>query len=196
MNKQSETKNSEMKILLHTCCAPCIIYPLEVLQGEEFMVVSYFYNPNIQPYQEYEQRRNCLEGYCEDNKIEIIEGNYDIDRFFQDVVFREKVRCRVCYRLRLSLAAKVAKKGHFEAFTTTLLGSPYQNHELVRELGKELENKYGVPFMYRDFREGWKRGVSKSKELGLYSQQYCGCIYSERERFGKGSRSRGKKRNK
>ncbi len=172
-----------MKVLLHTCCAPCLIYPWEELKKEGHEVTSFFYNPNIQPYTEYEKRRGCLESFCEKNAIKLIEGSYDIDRWFQDVVFREGVRCSICYKMRLTEAAKVARKGKFDCFSTTLLVSPHQKHNLVRELGEAIGERYNTPFLYRDFRPGYKRSVTESRTLGMYRQQYCGCVYSERERF-------------
>ena len=170
------------KVLLHTCCGPCFLYPHNNLKDNGFNVTSFFYNPNIQPYQEYEKRRNCLKDHAEENEITLIEGNYDIDRFFQDVVFREKVRCSVCYKLRLKQTVKVAKQSKFDYFTTTLLVSPYQKHDTVREIGETLAEKHNIPFLYINFQEGWKETVEKSKKLGFYRQRYCGCVYSERER--------------
>jgi len=172
-----------MKILIHACCAPCLTYPLQELEDAETLI--FFYNPNIQPYVEYELRRDCLEKYCQGQGVGFVEGSYDIDRFFQDVVFREHVRCHICYRLRLSEAAKYAKHGGFDAFTTTLLVSPYQKHDVIRDLGNSIGEKCGVPFFYRDFRLGWRDTISISREHGLYRQKYCGCLYSERERFHK-----------
>jgi len=103
--------------------------------------------------------------------------------FLRQVVFRESQRCHYCYHLRLHAAARLAKKSRMSAFTTTLLYSKHQKHDLVREIGEEASRRYGVAFLYRDFREGWQEGIEKSKELGLYRQLYCGCIYSEQERF-------------
>jgi predicted adenine nucleotide alpha hydrolase (AANH) superfamily ATPase len=156
---------------------------LQELKNSEVLI--FFYNPNIQPYTEYELRRDCLEKYCQSQGVKFVEGSYDIDRFFQDVVFREHVRCSICYKLRLTEAVKYAKRGDFDFFTTTLLVSPYQKHNVIRDLGQSIGEKYGVPFLYRDFREGWKETISISLELGLYRQRYCGCVYSERERFHK-----------
>ncbi len=174
-----------MKVLLHTCCAPCLLSPWERLKKENYEVICLFYNPNIQPFQEYEKRLNCLKKFCEENEIKLIEGAYDIDRFFQDVVYRERVRCPICYRLRLTETAKVARRGGFDYFSTTLLVSPFQKHDLIREIGQDISERYDVPFLYLDFRKGWKKAVVKSRKLELYRQQYCGCIYSEKERYYK-----------
>jgi len=180
-----------MKILVHTCCAPCLTFPLQELKNSEVLI--FFYNPNIQPFTEYELRRDCLEKYCQSQSVKFVEGAYDIDRFFQDVVFREDVRCSICYKLRLAEAAKYAKRGDFDFFTTTLLVSPYQKHDVIRDLGQSTGEKYSVPFLYRDFRKGWKETISISLEIGLYRQRYCGCVYSERERFHKDYRKSGRK---
>ncbi len=172
-----------MKVLLHTCCAPCLIYPWEELKREGYEVTSFFYNPNIQPFTEYEKRRDSLESFCEKNAIKLIEGAYDIDRWFQEVAFRESVRCSICYRIRLTETAKVAKKGKFDYFSTTPLVSSHQKHDLIREIGESIGERYEIPFLYRDFRSGYRSSVGQSKILGMYRQQYCGCLYSERERY-------------
>ncbi len=99
------------------------------------------------------------------------------------IVFREQERCRFCYYLRLKATARVAKGGKFDAFTSTLLYSKFQNHEMIRELGQQVVQEVGVPFYYVDFRKGWAAGMAQSKKMGLYKQQYCGCIFSERDRF-------------
>jgi hypothetical protein len=109
--------------------------------------------------------------------------DYDLEEFLRLMVFRETERCRFCYQMRLTAAAKEALAGGFDAFTSTLLYSKYQNHELIRELGEALAMAMGVPFHYQDFREGWHEGVAASRELNLYRQPYCGCIYSERDRY-------------
>jgi predicted adenine nucleotide alpha hydrolase (AANH) superfamily ATPase len=113
----------------------------------------------------------------------IYEDRYELEDFLRSVVFREGDRCRICYHRRLKAAAAVAKKGKFDAFTTTLLGSKHQEHELIKEIGFALGKEKGVPFHYTDFREGWAKGGELSRALGLYRQNYCGCIYSEKERF-------------
>ncbi|UCG14157.1 MAG: epoxyqueuosine reductase QueH [Deltaproteobacteria bacterium] len=173
-----------MKVLLHICCAPCSIYPLEVLEGEGCRVFGFFFNPNIHPYQEYRLRLETLQRFAEHVALEVIyRDEYDVVSFLREVVFRETQRCYYCYHLRLDAAARLAKKSHMDAFTTTLLYSKRQKHELIRELGDEMSHRHGIPFVYRDLRQGWQVGVQQSKELNLYRQQYCGCIFSEQERF-------------
>ena len=182
-----------MKILLHICCAPCAIYPVQFLAGEKHYVHGFFYNPNIQPYQEFSRRLTALEEYAGLQKLPVIwDRAYDLEKFLRLVVFREQERCRFCYHLRLTAAARTAKAGRFEAFTSTLLYSKYQKHALIKEIGEQVGREAGLPFYYEDFRQGWSTGQEQSKALGLYRQQYCGCIYSERERYqGSGVRGQG-----
>lgn len=172
-------------MLVHTCCAPCLTFPFLELSSKASEIFIYFYNPNIQPYAEYKLRRDCLEQYCQRQGIELIEGSYDFERFFQYITLSESLRCSVCYELRLSEAAKYARNANFDRFTTTLLVSPYQEHQIIRNVGEAIGKKYGIEFYYRDFRNGWKQTISISRELSLYRQKYCGCLYSERERFYK-----------
>jgi len=172
------------RILLHACCAPCTIYPLSVLRDEAARVHAYFYNPHIQPWQEFDRRLKTLESYAVDEKLPlIVRKDYDPVTFFRQIAFRETNRCLYCYALRLNAAAGLARKSGFDAFTTTLLYSRQQKHELVVSLAEEASRKHGVPFYYKDFRVGWKEGQERARSLGIYRQQYCGCIYSEMERF-------------
>ncbi|ADG82047.1 hypothetical protein Tfer_0140 [Thermincola ferriacetica] len=173
-----------MNILLHICCGPCSIYPVKKLREEQHRVRGYFYNPNIHPYTEWKKRLDTLKEYAE--KIDlplIVDENYELEDFLQQVVYREKNRCRICYYMRLLRAAKIAKKGKFDAFTTTLLVSPFQKHEMIKEIGEEVAEKTGIPFYYQDFRPGFKEATAASKEMQMYRQQYCGCIFSEKERY-------------
>lgn len=173
-----------MKVLLHICCAPCSIYPLEVLEAEGFRVFGFFFNPNIHPYQEYRRRLEAVEQLAGHLALEVIyRDEYDVVSFLREVVFRETHRCHYCYHLRLDAAAKLAKKSRMQGFTSTLLYSKRQDHELVRQIGDEVGKNHGIPFIYRDLRDGWNKGIEKSKELNLYRQGYCGCIYSEQERY-------------
>lgn len=174
-----------MKILLHICCAPCTIYPLRILRVEGNEVSGLFYNPNIHPYLEYRRRLDALTSYAGLEGLTVIqEEAYPLEEFLRQVAFREEERCRHCYQLRLSCAARIAKRDRFDAFSTTLLYSRYQKHELIREIAAGVAETHGIPFFYRDFREGWSEGVRVSKEMGMYRQPYCGCIFSEKERYG------------
>jgi len=173
-----------MKILLHMCCAPCALYPLQRLRKEGHEVFGFFYNPNIHPYQEYLRRLEAVKEIEEKLKIRMIyQDRYELEDFLRKIVFREHERCRLCYHIRLDAAAQIAQKGKFNAFTSTLLGSKHQKHELIKEIGMAVGKERGVDFFYTDFREGWAEGRELSKSLELYRQQYCGCIFSEKERF-------------
>jgi predicted adenine nucleotide alpha hydrolase (AANH) superfamily ATPase len=150
-------------------------------------VSGFFFNPNIHPYQEYQRRMETVRQFAAQAALEVIyRDEYDVGRFLRQIVFRESERCRLCYHLRLEAAAQLAGRSRMDAFTTTLLYSKRQNHELIRQLGEEVGRQMGIPFLYRDFRRGWREGIEQSKALGLYRQNYCGCIYSEQERFHKG----------
>lgn len=170
------------RILVHTCCGPCLIYPYEKLRDEGFEVFSFFYNPNIHPYGEYLKRLTTWKEFVSKSQIPYENSSYEPEVYFQAVNFHREDRCLHCYRLRLEKAARKAKKMKFDYFTTTLLVSPYQKHEEARRIGKSLGELYGVPFFYEDFREGYYQGVEKSRNLSMYRQWYCGCIYSEIER--------------
>lgn len=173
-----------MKVLLHCCCGPCTIYPLETLKSEGMEVMGFFYRHNIHPFTECMRRQETLEAYAKARDLKvIIQQGYELERFLRAVAFRESDRCSFCYHDRLRATAKIAKKGKFDGFTTTLLYSKFQNHGLICEIAESVAKREGISFIYRDFREGWKQGIEKSKELGMYRQQYCGCIYSERDRF-------------
>lgn len=178
-----------MKLLLHICCGPCATYPIPWLKEQGYQVHGYFYNPNIHPYTEYQKRLEALKEYARQEDVKIIyDQDYDPREYFQNIAYREAQRCFLCYQLRLSRAAQVARKGKFQGFTTTLLVSPFQKHQLIREVGEAVGERYGVPFVYFDFREGFKQTVTRSKAMGLYRQQYCGCLYSELERYAPKSR--------
>jgi predicted adenine nucleotide alpha hydrolase (AANH) superfamily ATPase len=173
-----------LKALIHICCANCLIYPLKVLQQEGWDVKGFFYNPNIHPYQEYKRRLEAVQHYEQEAALQVIyRDEYNLEEFLRGVAFREAERCRFCYHLRLHATAQVARRGKFDAFTSTLLHSKHQDHELIRIIGEQIGKEQGIPFLYRDFREGWKQGIEESKALGLYRQGYCGCIYSEKERY-------------
>ena len=173
-----------MRILLHICCAPCAIYPLKHLDDEGLQVMGFFYRHNIHPYQECRRREETLQAYAAEIDLEVIyQKGYKLEEFIQNVAFRESDRCTYCYHARLKSTALVAKRGKFDAFSTTLLYSKFQKHDSIKALGASIGKNVGVPFYYRDFRIGWKDGLEESKQRGLYRQSYCGCIYSEKESF-------------
>ena len=174
-----------MKLLLHTCCAPCSVYCIKSLRGEGIEPVVYWFNPNIHPYIEYKTRRDTLKEYTKSIGINaIFDENYGLREFCKNVVDDLENRCvKYCYRVRLEQTAKYAKENGYDTFSTTLLISPYQNHEALKKIGEEMAEKYGLTFLYRDFRPGFKEGQTEARELGLYMQKYCGCIFSEESRY-------------
>lgn len=176
-----------MKLLMHTCCAPCSVYCIETLRNEGIEPTLYWYNPNIHPYQEYKARRNTLKEYSKSIGVKAIyEDEYGLDEFCKNVISDLKNRCsNYCYKVRLEQTAKFAKENGFDAITTTLFVSPYQNHEVLKEVCEQVCKKYGLEFVYRDFRIGFREGQTKARELGLYMQKYCGCIFSEEDRYSK-----------
>lgn len=170
-----------MKLLMHTCCAPCSVYCIDSLRKENIEPTVYWYNPNIHPYMEYKARRDTLKEYTKSINVEaIFEEEYGLDEFCKNVIGDLKNRCQnYCYKVRLERTAKFAKEHGFDTISTTLLVSPYQKHEILKEQGEEIAKKYGLNFLYRDFRVGFREGQNKARELGLYMQKYCGCVFSE-----------------
>lgn len=175
----------EIKLLLHTCCAPCSTYVIKKLRGDGYNnITSFWYNINIHPYMEYKQRLETLKEYTEKIDIPlIVEDNYGLKEFCKNVIDNLDERCYFCYLSRLEHVAKYTKEKGYDAFSTTLLVSPYQRHELIKQIAEEVSNKYNIKFIYQDFREGFREGQSIAREEGLYTQKYCGCIFSEEERY-------------
>jgi hypothetical protein len=146
--------------------------------------MGFFYRHNIHPYTECQRRQETLETFAAEEKFRvIIQDDYDMEGFIRNVAFREKERCRYCYHDRLMSAAHIARKGRFDAFTSTLLYSRFQKHEMIQAVGESVARETGVPFLYRDFRSGWRQGIDASKDRKMYRQPYCGCIYSEKDRY-------------
>ena len=172
------------KILLHICCGPCAGYPVQELQRQGYLVLGYYYNPNIHPYTEYLKRKESAEILARNQGFKIIcPEEYDPVYYFNTIAFRESQRCRFCYRIRLEQAAHIAQKGQCQFYTTSLLVSKQQNHLLIKQIGEEVGHKYGVSFLYQDFREGYGISRELSLKYDLYRQGYCGCLYSEYERW-------------
>ena len=173
------------RLLLHICCAPCLIAPYTHLTAEgELEIKGYWFNDNIHPYQEYQRRLDTfLDWSSREGFLYLIEKEYRPEPFLRRIAGREEERCYFCYYHRLQKTALMAKNNDFAAFSTTLLYSIYQKHDLIRKLGEEIALNVGIPFYYRDFREFWREGVTLSKEESMYRQSYCGCIYSEKERY-------------
>ncbi|OOM81971.1 hypothetical protein CLPUN_06680 [Clostridium puniceum] len=180
-------------LLLHSCCAPCSSYVLEYL-SKYFKISILFYNPNIYPLEEYSRRvaeqKGLISALKVRNKINFLEGRYDTESFYNTAKGLEDqkeggARCFKCYELRLKEAAIIAKKQGYDYFTTTLSISPHKNAQKLNEIGHELSKQYDVEYLYSDFKkkEGYKRSIELSNQYGLYRQDYCGCIFSKRERI-------------
>lgn len=190
-----------MKLLLHTCCAPCLSGARIPFEEEGSEITVYWYNPNIHPFKEYEKRLQTLERYLYLDPLPlIIENDYEpIDFIRQQAEAsinegprkiegmmnpdQRSKRCGHCYLSRIEKCVLKAKLEGFDAFSTTMLISKHQDHEAIRSFCNDLSMKHGVKFIYKDLRKNWKDSISKSKELSLYRQPYCGCIFSEFERY-------------
>ena len=175
-----------INLLLHTCCAPCSVHCVDALREEGIEPVSFWYNPNIHPYQEYKSRRDTLRDYAASIGLSLlVREDYGLRDFVRAVAGDLDHRCNHCYRTRLEETARYAADHGFTHFSTTLLISPYQDHEGIRRTAETLAEQYSVAFLYRDFRPGFRSGQAKARGLGLYMQKYCGCVFSEGERYAK-----------
>jgi predicted adenine nucleotide alpha hydrolase (AANH) superfamily ATPase len=176
-----------MKVLLHICCGPCAIYPLRTLRTEGHEVAGYFFNPNIHPYSEFMKRRDTLATFARGASLPVvIDDRYELEPFLKGALDYGRDRCLFCYRTRLEQAFREGGERGVDAVTTTLLYSKYQRHADIVAIASELSEEYDVPFLYQDFRVGWAEGVAESKQLDMYRQKYCGCIFSELERHKHG----------
>lgn len=145
-----------MKILLHLCCGPCATFPVKFLRENNHKVEGYFYNQNIHPYKEFKKRLNTAREYAEKVNLKlIVDNSYRLEEFLSKVLTEPNGRCYYCYESRLMLAAKVAKEYNFEAFSTSLLVSPYQKHEMIKTICEKVAEIEQIPFFYYDYREGW-----------------------------------------
>ena len=173
-----------MRILLHACCAPCLVYPLDDLRSEGHEVTAVFFNPNIHPYTEFLRRLDAFAIYTKDNRVQVLnETPQDgMEEWLREIVFRESQRCKICFNFRMERIAQLAVAKGYDAFSTTLFYSRFQKHDLLKSICEAISEKYQIPILYRDWRTGWNEGVKKYRKLGLYRQKYCGCIYSEKER--------------
>lgn len=187
-----EERGEVPKLLLHSCCAPCSSYVLEYLSNYFYITVLY-YNPNIYPEDEYYHRaveqKRFIKEFPTNYPVTFVEGNFEPERFYETVKGYENIReggerCFRCYELRLREAAEYAKKLNCDYFTTTLSISPMKNAAKLNEIGGMLAEEYGIPYLYSDFkkRDGYKRSTIISAEYGMYRQDYCGCVFSKRER--------------
>ncbi len=177
-----------MNTLLHVCCAPCSITCIEQLREEGVEPTAFWYNPNIHPFTEYRARRDTARAYLQEVGVALVEEDDYGLRAFLDAIPAYDGRCAACYALRLNAAAAYAAAEGFDSFSTTLLISPYQNHELLKAEAQKAAEAHGVAFLYRDFRPRFREGQQKAREAGLYMQKYCGCIFSEEERYSKTKR--------
>jgi len=196
-----------MRLLLHVCCAGCACYPLRRLreakvQGKDLQITGFWYNPNIHPYSEYQKRMVTMgyfaqkenlpmiwkDEYALEEWLEATKGEFDLTdssmgKKMSPVYWTKQKRCEQCYNFRLNKLAENAKEKGYDYFSTTLLYSKFQEHELVKEICEKFRNQHNINFYYFDFRIGWKEGIEISKEMGLYRQHYCGCIFSEKEKY-------------
>ncbi len=174
-----------MRMLVHICCAPCYVPIHKRLNNEGHNAVGFWYNPNIHPFMEYRARLEALMKYQKIENIEIIyKDEYNLKEFLKGQINADN-RCKFCYNQRLNETAKTAKEKNFDAFTTTLLESPFQKHELIKSIGESIGKENNIRFYYEDFRELHEQGKKEASSLSLYRQRYCGCIFSEKERFGR-----------
>ncbi len=175
-----------MNLLLHICCAPCSVACIEHLRADGIEPTGFWFNPNIHPFTEYKMRKNTLIDYAASIDLKLIVKNeYGLRSFVSAVAPNFEKRCAYCYYSRLAEAAACASENGCDAFTSTLLISPYQKHDLIREIAAEVSQQFSIPFFYRDFRPFFRSGQDKAREAGLYMQKYCGCIFSEEERYRK-----------
>ncbi len=174
-----------MKLLMHTCCAPCSVYCIDELRLMGIEPTLYWYNPNIHPYTEYVARRDCVKEYAKRVGVDVIfNDEYGLDEFCKNVANNLNARCvNYCYPVRLRKTFEYAKANGYDTVTTTLLYSIYQKHDFIKKLMEDLSKEFDIDFLYIDFRKGFWKGHDKAIEQGLYMQKYCGCIFSEEDRY-------------
>ncbi len=191
----------KMKVLLHVCCAPCLSGARIGFEKDDLDVTGYWFNPNIHPWREYDKRMDELRRYQDMDPIEILfENQYPLFTFLDNMLkaipdresqdqdgfmnhTEKDIRCAYCYRVRMLSTAKAAKRLGFDGFSTTLLLSKYQNHNPLKEVCEKVSIEVGIPFFYKDLRKYWGDSLNRSRKHSLYRQNYCGCIFSEQERY-------------
>lgn len=180
-------------ILVHTCCAHCSAYTVEYWRSQGYIVSGFWYNPNIHPFTEHNLRFEAVKKLSEtmDFPLIVAEG-YDFKEYFRRAAGQEESRCGACFGLRLGTAARKARELGINAFTSSLLISPHQKHELAKEMGEKAAAENGVIFLYADLRKRYSDSRHITKPMELYRQQYCGCIYSEYERYSEPDHRSGK----
>jgi predicted adenine nucleotide alpha hydrolase (AANH) superfamily ATPase len=170
-------------VLIHCCCAHCAAYTVDHWRQQGYEVSALWYNPNIHPYTEHQHRLEAMKSLSQEMKLPLtVTDGYDMIEYFRRVAGHEAQRCQHCFRLRLAKTAETARQAGFGAFTTTLLISPHQKHDLLRGIGDKLAAEKGIEFLYADLRKRYSDSRHMTKGLNLYRQQHCGCIYSEWER--------------
>lgn len=177
-------------ILLHACCGPCAIAPVQRLRQAGFVVTAVFVNPNIHPLSEYLRRREAMEECARRLELPVIwrDNLWDLAAWLRGVAGKNdtgEARCAYCYDTRLRVTAEMAAEQGFDCFSSSLLYSRHQRHQCIVDTAKRHAQAHAIPFHYEDFREDWQKGIDISKEFGVYRQPYCGCIYSEAERYEK-----------
>lgn len=183
-----------MKLLLHVCCAPCAIIPVDYLQQNGYQITLFFYNPNIHPYREFQKRKASVLDFAGNHDLPLImDDRYLLTEFLRMIAFREDHRCSVCQEIRIKQTTTLANRQGFEFFSTSLLYSKYQKHHEIKEQCLKYAELSSLRFVYHDFRQGWKDGIEAAIAQGLYRQSYCGCIFSEQERFDKNFKTKGNK---
>ena len=172
-------------LLLHICCGPCGMAFVKGIADEGFAPAPLWYNPNIHPYKEYENRRASAIKFADAAGLTVRTcGDYGLMEFLENVPWQEEEsKCSWCYRARLEYAAKYAAKWGYGAFSTTLLASPYQDFDAICQIGAKAAQEYGLDFVTTDFRGGYRAAMDEARQTGLYMQKYCGCIFSEEERY-------------
>ena len=172
------------KVLIHVCCAHCAAYTAEHWKREGYEVGQFWYNPNIHPFMEHRNRLESMEKLAGETGVPLlVAGGYDMIEFFRRVAGHEADRCGYCFEQRLEKTAETARQDGYDAFTTTLLISPHQKHDILKETGERIAAESGVPFLYADLRKRYSDSRHITKPMDLYRQQYCGCVYSEWERY-------------
>lgn len=178
-----------MKTLLHICCAPCSVACIKQLKEEGIEPTGFWFNPNIHPVTEYRNRRDTLISYSKEIGMElVVNDTYGLRDFVRAVANNILERCNYCYAVRFEETAKYAAQNGFDSFTSTLFISPYQDHDLMIKYAENAAKKYNVKFLYRDFRPRFREGQNMAREMGMYMQKYCGCVFSEEDRYLKTDR--------
>jgi len=173
-------------VLVHCCCAHCAAYTVDYWRQQGYEVSALWYNPNIHPYMEHQHRLEAMKSLAQEVNLPlIITEGYGIIDYFRQVVGHEPQRCQYCFGLRLLKTAETAHQAGFNAFTTSLLISPHQKHDLLRKIGNKISKEKGIDFLYADLRKRYSNSRRMTKGLNLHRQQYCGCVYSEWERYAK-----------